>query len=92
MNFPCSLWTRNCPEQLTHLYPRTVIPGKSPFAHTVRSWLPYHILVKCFKIQREDDKELICTTVLMDEERIVFSTCVDVSFDLTVEGSSEEFF
>jgi len=90
MNFPCSQWTRNCPDPSIHLIPRAVHPGTSPWAYTVWTWLPYHLLFKGLKIQREDDQQLICTTVLMDEERLVFSTCVDVSFGLFAERLSEE--
>jgi hypothetical protein len=49
------------------------------WARLVRTWLPFHRLYKRFIVRREGDEQVICTTVLMDEERIVFSTCPDVS-------------
>lgn len=44
------------------------------------TWLPFHTHYKRFMIENQGEERVVCTTVLMDEERLVFSTCVDVSY------------
>lgn len=77
MNFPCI--QRNCTKSLAHFYPKTLRPQASRrlWARDVHTWLPFHIHRKRFAFPSQGDDRVMCTTVLMDEERMVFSTCLD---------------
>jgi hypothetical protein len=83
MNFPCV--QRNCTDSLIHFSPRKFrwAENDSPlWAHVVQTCLPYHTQYKRITFPSEDDDWLMCTAVLMDEERIVLSTCLSVSIQL----------
>lgn len=79
MNFPCN--KRNCTDDAVHFYPKTFRSGddgRPLWARAVHTWLPFHTHFKRFTFPGEDFDVMICGSVLMDEERMIFSI-LDVS-------------